>query len=37
MIAQYEIGLPKYARGFHIITHEILNAIELPEAGILQS
>jgi len=35
MISQYEIKLPTYARGFHIITNEILDAIELPEVGIL--
>jgi len=35
MISQYEIKLPTYPRGFHIITNEILDAIELPEVGIL--
>jgi len=36
MTKQYQITLPAYSRGFHIITSEILNAIDtLPEYGIL--
>lgn len=36
MIQQVEFSLPKYSRGFHIITDEILNHIEeLPEIGVL--
>ncbi len=36
MIQQYEITLPEYARGFHLITEEVLRLIEdLPKAGIL--
>ncbi len=36
MVHQIEIKLPQYNRGFHIITHEILNKIGvLPTMGIL--
>ncbi len=36
MTKQYQITLPAYSRGFHIITSEILSAIdELPEQGLL--
>lgn len=35
MITQYDIILPPYPRGFHIITDRILNQIDLPESGIL--
>ncbi len=36
MIHQVEFSLPRYSRGFHIITSEILKNIEeLPEKGIL--
>lgn len=36
MIQQIEITLPEYARGFHLITEEVLRPIEdLPKAGIL--
>lgn len=35
MIKQYQITLPPYRRGFHLITREVLAQIdELPEAGI---
>ncbi|MCB9033063.1 MAG: YjbQ family protein [Chitinophagales bacterium] len=36
MIIQKEIILPRYARGFHLITHHIINALDdLPEVGLL--
>jgi len=36
MINQIEMTLPEYPRGFHLITHEILEQIgELPQTGIL--
>ena len=36
MIQQYEIVLPEYARGFHLITDEVLTSLKgLPKAGIL--
>ncbi|MFW5974858.1 MAG: YjbQ family protein, partial [Bacteroidota bacterium] len=36
MISQKEIALKPRKRGFHLITHEILEALgELPESGIL--
>ena len=36
MIQQYEITLPEYARGFHLITDEVLRSLEdLPKTGIL--
>ncbi len=36
MVNQYEFELPRYTRGFHIITTEVLRNIkELPEKGIL--
>ncbi len=36
MIQQYEITLPEYARGFHLITEEVLKSLaDLPKAGIL--
>ncbi|MBI1930290.1 YjbQ family protein [Candidatus Poribacteria bacterium] len=36
MINQIEMTLPEYPRGFHLITHEILEQIgELPKTGIL--
>jgi len=35
LITQYDIILPPYPRGFHIITDRILNQIDLPESGIL--
>lgn len=36
MIQQIEITLPEYARGFHLITDEVLRSLEdLPKAGIL--
>ena len=31
----YNIQLPRYARGFHIITTEILSQLTLPYSGIL--
>ena len=36
MIRQVEIVLPSFGRGFHLITHILLNEIEnLPEKGLL--
>ncbi|MEL6590764.1 MAG: secondary thiamine-phosphate synthase enzyme YjbQ [Bacteroidota bacterium] len=36
MISQFQITLPAYQRGFHLITQEVLHQIDaLPEAGIL--
>lgn len=36
MIKQFEFSLPAYNRGFHIITHDVLNQIDsLPENGML--
>lgn len=36
MTTQFDIKLPAYARGFHIITDEILSVIgALPDAGML--
>lgn len=36
MVQQYEIQLPAYSKGFHLITHEILKAIpSLPEKALL--
>ncbi len=36
MIQQKEIVLPAMSRGFHLITHQIENALgQLPESGIL--
>ena len=36
MIQQVEFSLPKYIRGFHIITSDVLKHIkELPEMGVL--
>ncbi|CAN5170666.1 secondary thiamine-phosphate synthase enzyme YjbQ [soil metagenome] len=36
MISQYTVTLPAFARGFHIITREVLSAIgELPTTGIV--
>lgn len=36
MTNQFEITLPSYPRGFHIITNEILNSInDLPEVGLM--
>ena len=35
MIKQFQINLPPYRRGFHLITREVLAQIDaLPEAGI---
>jgi len=35
MVAQYEIVLPSYSRGFHLITHKVLEQIaSLPQTGI---
>ncbi|MEM6344910.1 MAG: secondary thiamine-phosphate synthase enzyme YjbQ [Bacteroidota bacterium] len=35
MIKQFQISLPPYRRGFHLITREVLSQIDaLPEAGI---
>jgi len=35
MIAQYELVLPSYPRGFHIITSHILNKVILPVNGLM--
>ena len=36
MISQYEITLPHFKRGFHLITDLVVNEIEIwPETGIL--
>lgn len=36
MITQYEINLPPYRRGFHLITRHIIDAIgSLPDNGLL--
>ncbi len=36
MISQYEIKLPAFRRGFHLITHHILNQVDsLPEKGLM--
>lgn len=35
MIQQYELTLPSYSRGFHLITSEVLKHIpDLPKAGL---
>lgn len=37
MVSHQNVSLPKYARGFHLITEEILNSIDsLPHTGIFQ-
>ena len=36
MISQYEIVLPTYAKGYHLITNHITKALkDIPETGIL--
>ena len=36
MVEQYEIQLPAYRRGFHLITEEIYeNLLKLPEKGVV--
>jgi len=36
MITQFEITLPEYPRGFHLITRDVLGQLgKLPETGIL--
>lgn len=36
MITQYELTLPAFSRGYHIITNHIINKLEeLPEKGIM--
>ena len=35
MVKQYEITLPPFPRGFHLITQYIEAAIDLPENGLL--
>lgn len=35
MIYQKKIILPEFSRGFHLITDEIVDQIDLPETGIL--
>lgn len=37
MVYHQNVSLPKYPRGFHLITEEILNSIDrLPKSGIFQ-
>ncbi len=37
MIDQYEIVMPEYRRGFHLVTSEIMSKIpKLPQQGIMQ-
>jgi secondary thiamine-phosphate synthase enzyme len=35
MIVHKEILLPRYSRGFHLVTSEILSQIDLPDSGLL--
>ena len=35
MIEQVELHLRPYPRGFHLITEEVLSALQLPETGLL--
>ncbi|MEM7162197.1 MAG: secondary thiamine-phosphate synthase enzyme YjbQ [Bacteroidota bacterium] len=35
MISQVEYTLQAYPRGFHLITQDILNQLELPDKGVL--
>jgi secondary thiamine-phosphate synthase enzyme len=35
MIKQFELVLPPYTRGFHLITDQIESTLELPEQGLL--
>lgn len=35
MIQQKRIVLPRYARGYHIITDQIISQLDLPQSGIL--
>ncbi len=36
MVQQYEITLPQFSRGFHLVTNYILNELDrLPEKGLL--
>jgi len=35
MITQIEITLPKYPRGFHLITERIVDQLDLPQTGLL--
>lgn len=35
MIGQHKIQLQTYPRGFHLITEEVLHAIQLPMQGVL--
>ena len=35
MITQHFITLPAYSRGFHLITDQLLDQLQLPEKGIL--
>lgn len=37
MIKHYQLALPKYSRGYHLITKQILESVDIiPEQGILQ-
>lgn len=36
MVSQVEFELPPYPRGFHLVTHEVVNRLpNLPETGVL--
>ncbi|MDA9563180.1 secondary thiamine-phosphate synthase enzyme YjbQ [Flavobacteriales bacterium] len=35
MVKQYEIQLPEFSRGFHLITNRIVKNIQLPVTGLL--
>ncbi len=35
MITHYKITLPAFSQGFHLITNYVLEAVRLPESGIL--
>lgn len=35
MIAQKQIALPSFPKGFHLITNHIESSIDLPETGVL--
>ena len=35
MVTNTSITLPNFSRGFHLITTQIANAIQLPSAGLL--
>ena len=35
MITHYKITLPPFSQGFHLITNYVLQAVKLPETGLL--